>query len=84
MSTGMSRFDTPEASNTLYVVSLSGSYRASFVYVHQCYIFSRHDAGLILYLRGILGHSRFEWVRKKHDSKACFSHIRPHGGEYTH
>ena len=71
----MSRFDIPEAKNMLYVASLSGSYRANSAYVHQYYIFSRYEAGLILYLRRVLGHSWFEWIREKHDSQACCSYI---------
>jgi hypothetical protein len=74
----MSRFDIPEARSMLYVAPLSGSYRANFAYVHG--ILLGHEDGLILilYLRRVLGHSRFEWIREKHDSQTCCSNLRPH------
>jgi hypothetical protein len=80
----MSRFDIPEARSMLYVTSLSGSYRANFACVHYILLGRENSLTLIQYLRRILGHSRYEWVREKHDSKACCSNLRPHGGEHTH
>jgi hypothetical protein len=80
----MSHFDIPEASSMLYVASLSGSYQANFAYVH--YVLLDHEDGLILILclRRVLGHSRYEWVRKEHDSQTCCSNLRPRGGEHTY